>query len=91
MQIVTHLSICMTRLFQLLARLPLSWMQRAGWCMGWLVWALSPRYRHHFKRNVAIAGVAWSEARAAVGATGVMLAELPWPHRMLGSRRTSDC
>ena len=75
----------MTRLSQLLARLPLSWMQRAGWCMGWLVWALSPRYRHHFKRNVAIAGVAWSEARAAVGATGVMLAELPWlwmrPHR----------
>ena len=68
----------MTRLFQLLARLPLSWMQRLGWCMGWLVWALSPTYRRHFKRNVASAEMIWPDARPAVGATGVMLAELPW-------------
>lgn len=68
----------MTRLFQLLARLPLPWMQRLGWCLGWVVWWLSPTYRRNFRRNVAAAGMTWQQARPAVGATGVMLAELPW-------------
>jgi KDO2-lipid IV(A) lauroyltransferase len=68
----------MTRLFQLLARLPLSWMQRLGVGLGWLVWWLSPTYRRNFRANVAAAGVAWSQARPAIGATGTMLAELPW-------------
>ena len=68
----------MTRLFQLLARVPLPWMQRMGWCLGWLVWVMSPTYRRNFKANVAAAGVAWSRARQAIGATGMMLGELPW-------------
>jgi len=68
----------MTRLFQLLARLPLSWMQRLGVGLGWLVWWLSPTYRRNFRANVAAAGVAWPQARPAIGATGTMLAELPW-------------
>jgi KDO2-lipid IV(A) lauroyltransferase len=68
----------MTRLFQFLARVPLPWMQRLGWCLGWLVWALSPAYRRQFRHNITAAGLTWRETRAAVGATGQMLAELPW-------------
>jgi KDO2-lipid IV(A) lauroyltransferase len=68
----------MTRLFQLLARLPLSWMQRVGVVLGWCVWWLSPTYRRNFRANVAAAGMAWPQVRAAIGATGTMLAELPW-------------
>ena len=67
-----------TRFFRFLARMPLSWMQHLGAVLGWLVWGLSPTYRRHFKANVAAAGVAWHEARAAVAATGRMVAELPW-------------
>ena len=58
-----------TRFFRFLARMPLSWMQHLGAVLGWLVWGLSPTYRRHFKANVAAAGVAWHEARAAVAAT----------------------
>jgi len=68
----------MTLLFRLLAHVRLSWMQRLGALLGWLVWGLSPSYRRHFKANVAAAGVAWQAARPAIAATGAMLAELPW-------------
>jgi KDO2-lipid IV(A) lauroyltransferase len=65
-------------IFQLLARMPLPWMQRLGAGLGWLVWWLSPSYRRNFKSNVQAAGVAWREARPAVAAIGSMVAELPW-------------
>jgi Kdo2-lipid IVA lauroyltransferase/acyltransferase len=67
-----------TRLFHFLARLPLPLMQRLGAALGWLVWWLSPSYRRNFKANVQAAGVAWRDARPAVGAIGAMVAELPW-------------
>lgn len=67
-----------TRLFHLLARVPLPWMQRLGAVVGWCVWCLSASYRRHFKANVKAAGVPWHEARPAVAAIGTMLAELPW-------------
>ena len=81
----------MSLLFRLLAHVRLSWMQRLGALLGWLVWGLSPSYRRNFKANVAAAGVAWSAARPAIAATGMMLAELPWlwmrPHdQSLGHR-----
>ena len=81
----------MLALFRLLGRLPLSWMQRLGAVLGWLVWALSPSYRRSFRANVAAAQVAWRDARPAIGATGTMVAELPWlwmrPHgQTLGDR-----
>lgn len=81
----------MLTLFRLLGRLPLSWMQRLGAVLGWLVWALSPSYRRSFRANVAAAQVAWRDARPAIGATGTMVAELPWlwmrPHgQTLGDR-----
>ena len=68
----------MLGLFQCLARLPLSWMQRLGAALGWLVWALSPTYRRNFKAHVKSAGIAWPQARPAIAAMGQMVAELPW-------------
>jgi KDO2-lipid IV(A) lauroyltransferase len=67
-----------TRIFHLLARLPLPLMQRLGAVLGWWVWWLSPSYRRNFKANVQAAGVAWADARPAVAAIGAMVAELPW-------------
>ena len=67
-----------TRLFHLLARVPLSVMQRVGAGLGWLVWLMSASYRRTFKANVHAAGIAWPEARPAVAAIGAMVAELPW-------------
>ena len=67
-----------TRLFVWLSRMPLAWMQRVGAVLGWWVWALSPRYRQHFKANVQAAGVPWRDARPAISAMGMMVAELPW-------------
>ena len=67
-----------TRLFLWLSRVPLSWMQRVGALLGWVVWWSSPSYRRHFKANVQAAGVPWQQARPAIAAIGTMLAELPW-------------
>jgi KDO2-lipid IV(A) lauroyltransferase len=67
-----------TRLFHFLARMPLPVMQRLGAVLGWLVWWLSPTYRRNFRANVQAAGVAWQQARPAIGAIGAMVAELPW-------------
>ncbi len=68
----------MSLLFRCLARLPLGLMQALGGVLGWCVWALSKRYRLHFNRQVALAGVSPARARAAIAATGRMVAELPW-------------
>jgi KDO2-lipid IV(A) lauroyltransferase len=67
-----------TRLFLLLARIPLPVMQRLGAVLGWLVWWLSPTYRRNFHANVQAAGVSWQQARPAIAAIGAMVAELPW-------------
>jgi KDO2-lipid IV(A) lauroyltransferase len=67
-----------TRLFHLLARIPLPLMQRLGALLGWCVWWLSPTYRRNFKAHVHAAGVAWHDARPAIAAMGSMVAELPW-------------
>ena len=67
-----------TQMFAWLSRMPLPWMQRAGAVLGWWVWFLSPRYRQHFKANVQAAGVPWRDARPAIAAMGMMVAELPW-------------
>jgi KDO2-lipid IV(A) lauroyltransferase len=74
----TVIAISMTRLFRLLALLPLTWMQAMGAGLGWLVWALSPAYRRQFHRQVQAAGLSWPQVKGAIAATGMMLAELPW-------------
>lgn len=65
-------------LFRLLARVPLSWMQRLGVCFGWLVWWTSPGYRRRFRANAESAGFSPDQYRPAIGAAGAMVAELPW-------------
>lgn len=68
--------------FRLLARLPLSWLHRAGVALGWLTYWSSPPYAARLRENLYASGVCASEAqceatlRAAVGEAGKSLAEL---------------
>jgi len=66
------------RLFQLLARVPLPWMQRLGALLGWLVWFASLRYRRTFIANVKASGLPFHLARPAIAAAGMVVSELPW-------------
>ena len=66
------------RIFQLLAHFPLSWMQRLGACLGWIVWFVSPRYRRTFLANVKASGIASHLTRPAIAAAGMVVSELPW-------------
>lgn len=81
----------MILLFKLAARLPL-WLARGiGLALGWLVWAMSPRYRQLTRENWAQASqsgrlgplVGRSPSRAArllrqsIGHAGLIAAELP--------------
>ena len=68
----------MVRLFRLLARLPLSWMQRLGALLGWLTWLTSGVYRRRLEENASAAGFAPAQYRPARAAIGTMIAELPW-------------
>ncbi|RZL63203.1 MAG: lysophospholipid acyltransferase family protein [Variovorax sp.] len=68
----------MTRLFRLLARVPLPWMQRLGAWLGWLVYGLSPSYRRRLKAHAGAAGFTRAQYRPAIGAAGAMVGELPW-------------
>ncbi len=60
----------MTLLIRWLSNLSLPWMQRIGWLLGWLTWALSPRYRKQFREQATQAGYNFAQVRAAVGAAG---------------------
>lgn len=64
-------------LFRVLSWLPLWFMHGLGWGLGWLIYALSPTYRHRLRANCRQAGLAWSQCRGSVGEAGKMLAELP--------------
>lgn len=63
---------------RLAARMPLPLAHFAGAIAGWLVYALSPRFRRYLKRNMAQAGYAdRALRRAAIIETGKTLLELP--------------
>ncbi len=66
-----------TQIFQLLARVPLPWMQCVGAGLGWLVWCVSPRYRRTFVANVKASGVPSHLAKPAIAAAGMVVSELP--------------
>jgi len=53
-------------------------MQRLGAILGWVVWIVSPRYRHTFVANVKASGLAAHLARPAIAAAGMVVSELPW-------------
>ncbi|KAA3655638.1 MAG: lysophospholipid acyltransferase family protein [Proteobacteria bacterium] len=67
-------------LFRLLAALPLSVVHRLGALVGWLAYALSPKYRARLQGNLAQAmGPAARGLRAGVIAeSGKQALELPW-------------
>ncbi|GHU06145.1 acyltransferase [Betaproteobacteria bacterium] len=67
-------------LFRLLARLPLAWLHALGGVVGWLVWRLSPRYRHHFRANLeqALGTIDPAVLRQAILEAGRASFELPW-------------
>jgi KDO2-lipid IV(A) lauroyltransferase len=67
-----------TRIFQLLARVPLPWMQCVGAILGWVVWVVSPAYRHSFVANVKASGIPSHLAKPAIAAAGMVVSELPW-------------
>ena len=68
--------------FRLLARLPLSWLHRAGSALGWLVYWSSPSYAARLRENLFASGVCNGEAqcgamlRAAVSEAGKGVTEL---------------
>jgi KDO2-lipid IV(A) lauroyltransferase len=64
-------------LFRFFSVWPLAVLQALGGALGWLVWSLSPRYRAHFRANVAQAGLPFDAARPAIAQAGRFVAELP--------------
>ena len=64
-------------LFRFFSHWPLAVLHALGGVMGWLVWTLSPRYRAHFRANVAQAGLSFDAARPAIAEAGRFVAELP--------------
>ena len=64
-------------LFRWAGRRSLRTLHVTGWLLGWVVWALSPSYRRHWRDNTAQASIDRHAALASVGAAGQMVAELP--------------
>jgi Kdo2-lipid IVA lauroyltransferase/acyltransferase len=64
-------------LFRFFSVWPLAALHALGGPLGWLVWALSPRYRQQFRANIAQAGLSFQEARPAIAEAGRFVAELP--------------
>lgn len=75
-----------------LSRWPLPLLHAVGAVLGWVVYAVSPAYRHQVRANAALAGVGAVARRRAVAHAGRLVAELPrlWlgapvPVRMQGA------
>jgi KDO2-lipid IV(A) lauroyltransferase len=69
-------------ILRLAARLPLSWLHRAGTALGWIVYGLSPSYAARLRENLYASGVCADDAgrrallKAAIGEAGKSVAEL---------------
>lgn len=62
---------------RLIGRLPLGWLHALGAAAGWLVYAVSPRYRRAVRANLAQAGLDRADVRrAAIAAAGRQAFEL---------------
>lgn len=64
-------------IFRFFSVWPLPALHALGGALGWLVWALSPRYRAQFRTNAAQAGLPFAVARPAIAEAGRFVAELP--------------
>ncbi len=65
-------------LFRTLAKLPLRVLHGLGAGLGCLTYWASASYRHRYRANVAIAGLAWQVARGGIASAGRMMMEIPW-------------
>jgi KDO2-lipid IV(A) lauroyltransferase len=64
-------------IFRFFSIWPLAALHALGGVLGWLVWALSPRYRAQFRANALQAGLPFETVRPAVAEAGRFVAELP--------------
>ena len=67
----------MPSIFRFFSVLPLGLLHAIGAVLGWAAFAFSPTYRRRLLANVAQAGYAFAQVRAAVGHAGRMVAETP--------------
>jgi Kdo2-lipid IVA lauroyltransferase/acyltransferase len=67
----------LTKLFRVLALLPLPFLHALGVALGWLSFIASGSYRRRFLDNAAQAGYALAQVRAAVSEAGKLIAESP--------------
>jgi len=67
----------LTKLFRVLALLPLPLLHALGAALGWLSFIASGRYRRRFRDNAAQAGYRLGQIRAAVSEAGKLIAESP--------------
>jgi len=67
----------MPSIFRFFSVLPLGLLHAIGAVLGWAAFVLSPTYRRRLLANVAQAGYAFAQVRAAVGHAGRMVAETP--------------
>lgn len=67
----------MTPLLRVLALFPLALLHGLGWVLGWVAFLASPTYRSRFLANATRAGYPFAQVRAAVGAAGRLVAEVP--------------
>lgn len=75
-------------LFRFFSLWPLAALHTLGGWMGWLVWALSPSYRAHFRANAEQAGLPFDVVRPAIAEAGRFVAELP---KLWMRPRTQSC
>src|SRR5665811_2395709 len=64
-------------IFRFFSIWPLAALHALGGVLGWLVWALSPRYRAQFRANALQAGLPFETVRPAIAEAGRFVAELP--------------
>jgi KDO2-lipid IV(A) lauroyltransferase len=65
-------------LLRLAGKLPLPLLHALGSVLGWLIYGISPTYRRNLRANLRQAGYTDARTRrAAIGAAGKMLTELP--------------
>ncbi|MCW5655061.1 MAG: lysophospholipid acyltransferase family protein [Hydrogenophaga sp.] len=64
-------------LFRFASLLPLSLLHALGWCLGWLSFVFSGRYRRRLFAHARQAGLSRGAALASVGEAGKLVAELP--------------
>ena len=67
----------MIAFFRFFSHFPLVIAHAMGWMLGWGVFGASGVYRRRFVANARQAGVGWAQWVGAVGAAGMLVAELP--------------